>query len=413
MVNVLRFDRGELAKPERLENGYVRCEGLITRTGVFGYLNRDGSTRRELRLPDEVFNSDSLASFEDVAVTNNHPGVALTSKNTRRFQVGHARNVRPDGSHVAARITLTADDAISDAEGGKRQLSCGYNCDLELSQGVTSGIDGVADGQRYDAIQRNIRGNHLAIVAKGRAGADASLRLDADDRIQIDDNEPEPFRKVKTMKIKIDGVDYEIEDGPAFQAVTKVIARVDEANDQITKLSTELATEKARADAAEEKRDEAIKERDDAGSPEKIAEVVKARVGLIEDARQILGDKDKDGKPIKLDGLDDAAIKRAVVIKLSPKAAEKLDALDGDALNSYLEARYDQAIESFEPPKGKDKSKGGNAGLANVRRLSQDTRTDDDPDDGNRTDAESARERMLKENRDRGRRPLGQAASAS
>lgn len=416
MPNVLRFDRGELAGPERLGNGYLRCDGLITRVGVFAYRNRDGSTRRELRIPEEVFNADSLASFEDVAVTNNHPGVALDSKNTRRFQIGHIRNVRQDAPHVAAKITITAEDAIADAEAGKRQLSCGYNCDLELTPGVTSGIEGVADGQRYDAIQRNIRGNHLAIVSHGRAGADASLRLDADDRIMIDDDDPQPSRKVKTMKIRIDGVDYEIEDGPAAQAVAKVIARRDELKTGLEESIKVVATEKARADKAEEDRDEAIKTRDDAATPEKIAEIVKARVGLIEDARVVLGDKDKDGKPLKLDELDDAAIKRAVVVKLSPKAAERLDALEGDALISYLDARYDQAIESFEPPKdkGKDKSKGGgNAGLASVRRL---THGDAGPGEGegdDRQDAESARERMIKENKERGLRPLGKQASAS
>lgn len=411
MLTVLRFDRGELAKPERLDNGYLRCDGRITRVGVFTYGNRDGSTRRELRLPEEVFNADSLKSFEDVAVTDNHPGVPLTSKNTSRFARGHLRDVRDDSPHVAGRITLTSEDLITAAESGRRQLSCGYNCDLELTSGVTSGIDGVPDGLRYDAIQRNIRGNHLAIVSRGRAGADASLRLDADDRVMILDDDPEQTRKARTMKIRIDSVDYDIEDGPASQAVTKMLAKNDELAKGIETANKATLAEKARADEAVEKRDAAIKERDDSASPEEIAKIVKARVALTQDAQKILGEKDKDGKALKLDGFTDAELKRAVVIKLSPKAEAKIDAFEGDEQLGYIDVRYDAAIESWEPPK-KGKGGGGNAGLANVRRLTTDA-NDDDADNGNRTDAEIAEEKMLKESHERGRRPLRSVPTAS
>jgi hypothetical protein len=405
IMTVKRYDRSELEQPERLDNGYLKCDARITRVGVFNYVNRDGSIRRELRLPDEVFNADSLRSFEDVALTNNHPPEPLTAKNTKRFHCGHVRDVRSDSPHVAARVTITDADAVKDAEKGKRQLSCGYNCDLELTQGVTSGIEGIPDGLRYDAIQRNIRGNHLAIVSKARAGADASLRLDADDRVMVEDTKPDPEPKPEApkMKIKIDGVEFEIEDGPAAQAVQKVIARVDERDEQITKLSTELATEKARADDAEEKRDEAIKARDDAASPERIDQAVKNRVTLVENARKILGDKDKDGKEIKLDGKSDAEIKRDVVVHVSPQAAEKIDAMEGDAQITYLNARFDQAIESWKPPKG-------NKGLENVQRLTHDAGNADDP---NRIDADEAHARMTKEGQERGRRPLGKQADAN
>lgn len=414
IVKVLRFDRGELQGPERLSNGYLRCDARITRVGVFSYLNKDGSIRRELRLPTEVFNADSLQSFEDVALTNGHPGEALTSKNTKRYQCGHARDVRQDSEFVAARVTLTDEAAITAAENGKRQLSCGYNCDLELGEGVTSGTEGIADGLRYDAIQRNIRGNHLAIVGKGRAGSDASLRLDAEDRIQVADDwrPPDPIPEATKMKIKIDGVEFEIENGPAAQAVQKVIARVDELKDGLEKAIKGIATEKARADEAEEKRDEAIKTVEEAAKPDRVDELVKARVALVESARKVLGDKDKDGKTLTFDGMSDDEIRRAVLIKISPKAEAKIDALEGETQAAYLGARFDQAIETFEP--SKDKNKKGNAGLATVRKLTTDADADADGDgDGNRVDADEARARMIKENQERGTRPIGKAADAS
>jgi len=405
-MTVRRYDSSALGNTEILPNGYLRCDARMTRVGVFAYLNKDGSLRNELRLPSEVFNPDSMQSFEDCSLTNDHPREPLNSKNTQKYSCGHIRNVKQDEEFLASRVTITAHDAIKAAQAGKKELSCGYNCDLEIEPGVTSGIDGIPDGLRYDAIQRNIRGNHLAIVSRGRAGSDASLRLDADDRVMVDETTIKPEQltllpEVKTMKFKIDGIEYEIEDGPAAQAVVKIIAHNDELISKSAEGEKAVATEKARADKAEEDRDAANKARDDAASPDAISKAVSARVALVQDAVKILGDKDKDGKDIKFDEMSDLEIMSAVVLKTSPKAQERIDSLEGDAKEIYLRARYDQAIESFEPEKP------GNKGLENLRRLTNDT--NDDPE--NRTDAEGARLRMIKENKERGLRPIGKQAN--
>lgn len=54
---------------------------------------------------------------------------------------------------------------------GLRELSLGYSLDLDETPGVWN-------GQPYDAIQRNIRINHLALVEKARAGEQARLNID-------------------------------------------------------------------------------------------------------------------------------------------------------------------------------------------------------------------------------------------
>lgn len=51
---------------------------------------------------------------------------------------------------------------------GKRELSLGYKCVYEAASGVWN-------GQRYDYIQRNIRGNHLALVDEGRMGPEVAV----------------------------------------------------------------------------------------------------------------------------------------------------------------------------------------------------------------------------------------------
>lgn len=188
MVRVLRVDKQELSKAVRLDNGWLRAPATLTRVGVFEYHSPDGSVRRELRPPEEVFREDSLASFEQCPVTIDHPAVGiLDTRTTKMFQRGSVTSVRRDGANVVGQVLLTDEDAIEAAtKGRKKQLSCGYTCDCEEKPGTTSGIPGVADGQRYDAIQRNIRGNHVALVTRARAGENATLRLDSAGNVRLD-----------------------------------------------------------------------------------------------------------------------------------------------------------------------------------------------------------------------------------
>lgn len=182
MSVVRRFDLSEISKPIRLDNGWFRTDATLTRTGVFEYRRPDGSIRLELRIPDEVFHKDTLASFELVPVTVDHPAVGvLDVSTTKNYQRGSVSNVRKDGTMVKADVLLSDAESIEAATiGGKSQISCGYLCDCDETPGVTSGIPGILDGQRYDAIQRRIRGNHVALVSHGRAGEGAHLRLDSE-----------------------------------------------------------------------------------------------------------------------------------------------------------------------------------------------------------------------------------------
>jgi len=56
---------------------------------------------------------------------------------------------------------------------GLRELSCGFRCRWDIVSGTTP------DGLKYDVVQRDIRGNHLASVEQGRMGTDVSVAMDA------------------------------------------------------------------------------------------------------------------------------------------------------------------------------------------------------------------------------------------
>ena len=173
----------------REPEGYLLCLNVpVARTGTQEYLPEElGITGNEqltinneqlnvsaesgliavYRPEEEVFSPATIASFEGMPVTNDHPPEGVDVSNIRALQKGHAHNVRR-GSGAESDLLL-ADLIITDPalitailEDGKREISCGYTYELCEENG------------QY--IQRKIRGNHVAVVDAGRAGSRVSIR---------------------------------------------------------------------------------------------------------------------------------------------------------------------------------------------------------------------------------------------
>ncbi|NIQ92386.1 MAG: DUF2213 domain-containing protein [Deltaproteobacteria bacterium] len=173
-MEVKRFDIGTLGKVEMTPQGYLRVNAYATRTGIFDYMLPDGTVRKELKPPEELFDRNSMHSLSDVPVTDDHPPGMLTLDNTKFFQKGYtSSHVEKDGDKVRVGVTITDRDAIKKIiEEKKEQLSCGFVCVMDETPGEF-------EGQRYDAVQRNIVYNHLSIVDEGRAGPQVKLLTDS------------------------------------------------------------------------------------------------------------------------------------------------------------------------------------------------------------------------------------------
>jgi hypothetical protein len=353
-----RFDRGALKKPRKLANGFLRGDAYVTRIGVFGYLQADGSERRELRHPDEVFSADSLASLSMLPVTAGHPPALLDADNARKFSVGTTGDTaRQDDRFVRSTIQVQDSQTIERIQRNEmRELSCGYRCDKDETPGITQGIPGIPDGLRYDLRQTNIQYNHLALTSHGRAGPECSVpRMDGleDDTavMVLDSREPTPGHQPDLpwsgnmdATIRIDGIEFKTTE-QAAQAFRQYVERTDkaitEAGAKVTDAETELEKEKARADAAEDKAKKAETAREDALKPEAIQKIVRERVALEQIGRKVLGEKTEDGTEIKVDGMTDLEIKTAVIKKTATNAK-----LDGQT-PEYIAARFDHAVESL------------------------------------------------------------------
>lgn len=349
--SVLRYDcscmeldkEGAYLTPE----GYLRAKAIVTRTGVFKYVNADGTERRELRLPDDVFHAEAMATIRLIPVTNGHPTEKLvTADNAKRLAVGFTGDsVEQNGDYVVANFVVTDADAVRDIkENGRRELSLGYTVDLIPESGNY-------DGEDYDYKQTNIRYNHLALVDMARAGSMARIHLDGDDAIQINGEDLMTKRKVK-----IDNIEYLVE-----PAVAEVVERnqehgtdgeIDHLEDNVHNLEQEL--ERVRRELEEQReelararreRDEVTAERDsmrDQGMDGKTLKIdssefhkaVSERVKLFKTASMFLDNASLE----RLDNAAEIDIKKAVI-----SSSKKHVSLDGKS-PVYIDTMYDLIV---------------------------------------------------------------------
>ena len=261
MGQVSRYDYGQVTKSEITDEGYLKVWCKAARVGTQLYTRGDGTQVREYRPEDEVSNPDSLASFGMKAVTLNHPKVLLDSKTTKLHQVGHAgSHVRFSDGFVEVALVITDQDAIDAVQRGDAQeVSAGYRVDYDPTPGVTP------DGESYDGIQRNIKVNHIALVARGRAGREARLLLDSCDRNDaVADVEPPSNSPVISMaRITLDGLDIELpaDAAGAVQSFVKETGRaqaelqqkLDAQEEKIQAVVTEKTEAQDRIDASQER----------------------------------------------------------------------------------------------------------------------------------------------------------------
>ncbi len=175
----------------QMPNGFLVCKNVpIARTGTqeyrgeeLGIKDRPDELFTVYRDEQDVFDKAALASFEGNPLVDEHPPDDVTVNNAGYLMRGFVKDVRrgegEDADKVMADIIVTDPTVISEIESGKREISCGYKCDYVE-----------ADERIY---QRNIRGNHIALVSKGRAGRDVAIR----------DSEPQiTERRTMFMKTK-------------------------------------------------------------------------------------------------------------------------------------------------------------------------------------------------------------------
>jgi hypothetical protein len=317
-----------VTRREYTDEGFLRVPGNVARTGIQEYLARElglpGDPNRIIRVyrpAEEVFKDESLASFDGVDVTVNHPDGLVNSENFKKVSAGVVRGAgRRDGDFVQCDLIVKDKAAINAINSGKCELSVGYTAVYTEMPGMT------ADGDPYDYVQSDIRINHVAVVDRARAGNLAKLF----DHTHSGGN---------TMPVLIttdSGRSVDVADPANAQVVA-------DAFDRLTLRATtaEAAAEKAQAtaDGTAEKLTAALA----LGSDDAIKIRVAALGALGATARKVAGDS------FTCDSVDPTEVMRAALLVKRPS-------VDWAAKSpAYIQASFDMAAEA-EPTEKDDKT---------------------------------------------------------
>ncbi|MER8532106.1 DUF2213 domain-containing protein [Mesorhizobium sp. M1005] len=336
-------DAVTVAGTRRTEDGYLVAEARCVRTGIQIYAGDEVGkpelkTVRVYRGPDQVFADASLQSFSHAPVTVNHPKDMVTADTWKDLAVGEVSTAaKKDGEWIMLPLILKDAAAIKSVEDGKRELSAGYSCTLDWTPGTAP------DGQAFDAQQQDIKINHLALVDRARAGSKARIGDAGGWGIAPIHDEEKGTRSMtdKLRTVLVDGLSVETTDQGA-QAIEKLLKDLQSSAAKLADLETKHQTAMAAKDADLAKKDaeiDAIKGKvlSDADLDKKVA----ARAALVTIANTI-------AKDVKTDGLNDAAIRKAVVTAVLGDAAVK------DKADAYIDARFEILVEDAAKKTGAD-----------------------------------------------------------
>lgn len=337
-------DRFTLTSREMTSEGFLVAPGTLARTGIQEYrayelgLDADGvdpmKVIRLYRPPQEVFAPDSLRSFENKPITIEHPAGGVNAGNWSDLAKGEVRGVTCDGEFMKATLIVKAQDAIDAVLGGKTELSNGYVFELEW----TSGTD--ANGKPYDGIQKNIRGNHVAIVDSARCGAACRI------------SDSQPNLGVTTMadakrKVIVDGIPVEVDD-TAAAAIDKLTQARDGALQR-----AQTAEDKLKGIKVGDKAftvDELVKlVGDQAAQIETLKKDVmtpEARDAMVAEWSKLIGDAKKLVPELVTDGKTCLAIRREVVATLSGKDSKAKLAADAVLAGKSVEAADAEVVRA-------------------------------------------------------------------
>lgn len=286
------------------QNGFIHIEkNPISRAGVFSYLASSvdpnhpepNSIVKVLRPPEELDSEEAKESFKLIPFIDDHEMLAvgdpnITAPEKRGVHGSTGENITFEGGVLYSNLKIFSNYLKNNVDSGKRDLSLGYRCTYEKSPGTYN-------GESYDYIQRNLRGNHLALVDKARCDVsvlDNHFTFDRCD-LALDLKEYDMAEKTAEEKEKEtkDAADRAARDEKMDKVCDWAMSKMDE--------------EKTAKDAAEKER--MLNEGKDAGAKSRVTDEDKDKEAKEKEAKDKAA-KDAEEKEKKDKESMDAAIKQ-------------------------------------------------------------------------------------------------------
>ena len=174
MIQKMTFDAAP-SQRRKDENGFMHVDSShITKEQVVKYYGREIPGWQELKLdPERLYNvyrpaeeiEKSAPTFDGLPLLLQHH-LESADEPQKEFRVGSISRPVWNAPYLDCDLHITDGAAIDAIEHGDfKEISAAYLYEPVLERGTF-------DGDDYEIVMRNLRGNHVALVEKGRAGAD-------------------------------------------------------------------------------------------------------------------------------------------------------------------------------------------------------------------------------------------------
>lgn len=192
-------------------NGFMEVrDNPISKEGVFPYRGDEipgAPNPNEIywvyRPAEELARQETIDSFKLMPFIDEHEvlGVGGMPAERKGIQGTIGEQVYFDPPYLRGNIKIHSSAAQSLIKAGKVELSPCYGCDWSPEVGTF-------EGKPYQYVQRNIMGNHLALVEEGRTGPDVAVQDHR--KFTLDSAEllpmalaPEDMEAIKTMVLEL------------------------------------------------------------------------------------------------------------------------------------------------------------------------------------------------------------------
>lgn len=358
-----RFDFQESGlKIVQTEDGFLKAIADIARPGVFPYVYENGQIVYEAKLPGDILSSETVASASGAPLTLDHPKDAMgnhilvTPDNAQSLAVGNVSEPEIIDGKIRVLLTALTKEAVEEIRNGKRELSIGFEYDLDSTPGQLDGIN-------YDSAQKNIRINHVALVDRGRAGDQIRIHGDKKQMLYRKYDSKSDLEVSKEVLDELIFLNKKINTDAAELGTLKNKIKADEG--EIESLKAQIAGTPLKNDVADKELQKIMAQLDTALSQveawkQKYAKLEEEVPAMAEEAATETMDAMNMAKSVdpamKTDGLSAKEIKLQIIGKILPfKEGVKVDSLD----KGIIQARYEAAIELA---KHKAKSTGADSG---------------------------------------------------
>ncbi|WP_320707189.1 DUF2213 domain-containing protein [Enterobacter cloacae] len=253
----LAFDRASVRSFDG--NGRLQVKlSNISKANVCPYFGREIPGAEKLGLePDKIYqlwrHPDELkkaaATFNNIPLLSIHtPDFPGDPPREYRVGVTHS-NADFDGTYLTNGLSVWDDSAIAGIETEEQEeLSSSYQYVADMTPGVTP------NGEPYDGIMRDIIGNHVALVERGRAGSD----------VLVADSLPPELKQMARAKNILDALKpFLAADADLKEVEEKVKDKLDEEDEKREEDDLKKKAEREKEEAEKLKKETADDEDDE------------------------------------------------------------------------------------------------------------------------------------------------------